>query len=578
MKRSQVLGFAAVALGIGAVVAIVAACWWVPRPLTVAELLGFAAAAGLTTVTMAWLWIASLRAHVQIRTRELSQTEATFSLLADQIRDVLWIVHPPHEVVYVSPRFADLWGRSGEGIQRSDMLEAVYPEDLPSLAGEHARAEKERLPYTIEYRIAQPDGGFRWICERGFPSTDNRGRPVIAGVCTDVTERHLAEQEREAFAERVRKVEKIEAVGRLAGSVAHDLNNMLAPIVGYAGLLLETMDAGYERDQVTQLHRAARRARDLVAKLQALGRRQTLKAERVDLRGVVTSIEPLVRRVLREDISIEWRSSDTPCPVVADAGQIERVFMNLVVNAQDAMPTGGELTVEVRPETVGRSTAARVPGLSVGSYAVMSVSDTGAGMSDSIQERLFEPFFSTKGDSGSGLGLASAYGTVKQHGGSIAVDSVENVGTTFKVYLPQAPALSTGHRTTPPPGETTSGTERVIVVEDDPQVRALACAVLERQGYDVLHAGNGREALTVLGSTDGVNLILTDVIMPEMNGRELQETVARDYPAIRVLFMSGYAGDTVAAHGVIDDGTSFIQKPFTPAALAQAVRAVLDAP
>ncbi len=377
---------------------------------------------------------------------------------------------------------------------------------------------------------------------------------------------------------RLRQVQKMEAVGQLAGGVAHDFNNMLSPILGYAEMLLNDLHPADNRyDQVAQIKKAAERSRDLTRQLLAFSRKQVLQMRTVVLSEIVNNMEKLLRRTLREDIHLHTIPTSTPCSVTADVGQLEQVLMNLVVNAQDAMPAEGNLTIEVSRVELTEENCAKTPGITPGRYGTLTVRDTGSGMDRETLEHIFEPFYSTKGERGTGLGLATVYGVVKQHRGHILVESEPGRGTTFQVFLPEAEAsVSLPGRAQKTPLRVT-GHESILVVEDDEMVLRMACTILMRHGYEVLHASSGIEALHLLERHEGpVHLLLTDVVMPEMNGRELCEMLAQRLPGLKVLYMSGYTDDVIACHGLLEEGTYLIHKPFSVHELPARVREVLD--
>ncbi len=407
------------------------------------------------------------------------------------------------------------------------------------------------------------------------------GQMFLVGVGIDISERKRVESEHEKLQAQYLQAQKMEAVGRLAGGVAHDLNNMLSPILGYSEMLLETIrDEKDRREALEQIVRAGERARDLVRQLLAFSRKQVMEFKDIDLNKAVGAFEKLLRRTIREDIAIDIIVDPSVPPVRGDIGQIEQVIMNLAVNAQDAMPRGGRLTIETGLADLDGHYVATHPAVATGRYVVLSISDTGHGMDSATRARLFEPFFTTKPvGEGTGLGLATSYGIVKQHGGSIGVYSEPGRGTTFKVYLP-APARQEIEQEVRAVDQSIdpSGGETLLLVEDDAMVRDVARAMLEHSGYKVLLARNGTEALSLLDKEEiAVHLLLTDVVMPEMNGRELYALARERRPELRVLFMSGYTANVIAHDGILDEGLRFIHKPFSPGALAAKVREALDA-
>jgi PAS domain S-box-containing protein len=397
----------------------------------------------------------------------------------------------------------------------------------------------------------------------------------FAVVMADITERRRLET-------RLRQTEKMEAVGQLAGGVAHDFNNLLTVITSYSALLLgELPPDSPMRTDIQQIEGAAKRAAALTRQLLAFSRQQVLRPQRLTLNGVVSGVEKLLRRLVREDIAIVTALDPAAVLVEADPGQLEQVIINLVVNARDAMPGGGTLTIRTANVELDDSYVERHTEVAVvpGHYAMLSVSDTGTGMKRETQQHIFEPFFTTKGaGNGTGLGLSTVYGIVKQSGGYIWVYSEEGNGTVFKVYLPHAgegeEVARTGKRLTP---TGLTGNESVLLVEDDNALRYVACRSLRTYGYHVLEAHNGREALELCERHEGpIDIVVTDLVMPEMSGSELASRIAAHRPGIRVLLMSGYAGDEVARRNIARSDSAFIEKPFTGDALAARVREVLE--
>jgi len=373
--------------------------------------------------------------------------------------------------------------------------------------------------------------------------------------------------------------QKLEAMGRLAGGVAHDLNNMLSPILGYAELLMDDIPHGdARRESIEEVHQAGLRARDLVFQLLAFGRKQALEVKPISLNEVVSGFSSLLRRTLREDINIETILTASNETIEADLGRLEQVIMNLAVNAQDAMPRGGKLTIETTDVVIDGDDPVESRTLSSGPHVCLSISDTGCGFDAITRARIFEPFFTTKEkDKGTGLGLATVYGIVKQHGGDIRVDSVPGEGTTFEIYLPFVEQESVNiSRLKTARGKPESGMGTVLVAEDDRQVRKLICSILKSLGYRVITARTPEDCiLEVEQCEDTIDLLLTDVVMPEINGKELYERIRKIQPQLKVLFMSGYTHNVIAEHGVLKEGIQFIQKPFTRQTLAEKIRALL---
>src|SRR5205809_3987276 len=403
----------------------------------------------------------------------------------------------------------------------------------------------------------------------------------VASALAVGIERKRAEEALRQSEERLRQAQKMEAVGRLAGGVAHDFNNLLTVITSYSDLLLEDLGPDDpKRDDVGQIRQAAEGAAALTRQLLAFSRQQVLEPKVLDLKATVAATEKLLKRLIGEDVQLTTFLAPDLGVVKADPGQIEQIIINLAVNARDAMPTGGRLTIEAAnvdmDETYVRGHAPAGPGR----YVMLALSHTGIGMDQQTKARIFEPFFTTKEPGkGTGLGLATVYGIVKQSGGFIWVYSEPGHGTTFKIYLPQVEAPLEGRAVGAAPGDLPRGTETILLVEDAAAVRAVTRQVLERQGYTVLEAAHGAAALqTAAGHPGPIHLLLTDVVMPVLSGRQLADQLARLRPDAKVLYASGYTDDAVVRHGVLEAGISYLQKPFTADSLARKVREVLDRP
>jgi signal transduction histidine kinase/ActR/RegA family two-component response regulator len=373
--------------------------------------------------------------------------------------------------------------------------------------------------------------------------------------------------------------QKMETVGRLAGGVAHDFNNLLTVIGGYCALSLpQLQETDPLQRNITEIQRAAERASGLTSQLLAFSRKQVLQPRVLDLNDAVRNMERMLRRLIGEDIDLSTHFDASLGRVKADPGQIEQVIMNLAVNARDAMPRGGKLSISTSNVTMDQKTQLRNRTLEEGEYVMLAISDNGMGMTEEVQSHLFEPFFTTKGvGKGTGLGLATCHGIICQSGGDIRVYSELNSGTTFKIYLPRTDAAldatgNSGIKQLP------KGSESILVVEDEPAVRTLAVLILSQSGYQVREAGDAFEALELIRKSPPFHLVLTDVIMPQMSGKSLYDQIVSQRPGTKVLLMSGYTDDALAHHGVLDEGLSFLEKPFSPAQLTRKVREVLDGP
>jgi PAS domain S-box-containing protein len=430
----------------------------------------------------------------------------------------------------------------------------------------------------VEAEEQGPDGARTYLAVKA-PLMDGAGRIyATCGISTDITERKRADAALRRTEEQLRQAQKMEAIGNLAGGVAHDFNNLLTVILSYGSLLVEDMDPGdARRADIEEILRAAHSAAELTHQLLAFGRKQILQPRVVSLNDGVASMEKMLRRLIGEDIELTLLLSPDLDRVLVDPGQVEQIVLNLAVNSRDAMPTGGKLTVETTNVELDGKYASDHLGVSAGPHVMLAVSDTGFGMAAETQARMFEPFFTTKEKGkGTGLGLATVFGIVRQSGGHLWVYSELGVGTTFKVYFPRVQGVATAPAP-PRTAEAKGGSETILLVEDDERVRIVACTILRRLGYRVLDAHSGGDALLLCEQHPGdIHLLLTDVVMPRMSGRQLAERLLPLRPHMRVLYMSGYTDNSIVHHGVLDPGIAFLEKPVTPDKLARKVREVLD--
>jgi two-component system, cell cycle sensor histidine kinase and response regulator CckA len=411
---------------------------------------------------------------------------------------------------------------------------------------------------------------------------DAQGRAIgLVATYVDISGRKRAEEALRHSQEQLRQAQKMEAVGRLAGGVAHDFNNLLSAILSYSEMVLADLpDAHPSRDDVEQIRQAGVRAAELTHQLLAFSRRQLLQPRTINLNTVVASVDRMLRRVIGEDIVLRTELTPDLGFTRADAGQLEQVLMNLAVNARDAMPSGGTLTLTTANTEVRDADRAGSPELPAGRYVTLSVADTGAGMTPDVQERIFEPFFTTKGPGhGTGLGLSMVYGIVVQSGGHVFVASAPGAGSTFTIYLPAHAADAEPAATPMALPAVHGGAETVLLVEDEDLVRQLTREILRRNGYRVLEACDGVAALTLLREHGGpIDLLLTDVVMPRMSGHELVEQARPLRPGMRILYVSGYSEEAIARQGQLTEGIELLAKPFTPAALTAKLRQLLDRP
>ncbi|UPT75565.1 MAG: PAS domain-containing protein [Elusimicrobiota bacterium] len=462
----------------------------------------------------------------------------------------------------------------------SDFMELVHPDDRALVASSRAHAIGERGSFNCEHRIIRPDGVQRWVTTRAELVVDKAdGRSKLLGIVKDITDkvegaRRLAETE-----SMLRQAQKMEAMGRLAGGVAHDFNNILTAILGLSEMTIAALPKDSPlRDDVEEIRQSGLRAANLTQQLLAFSRRQVTSPRILSLDEVIAGLSKMLGRIIGEHVELRIEPGAADASLKADPGQLEQLLMNLVVNARDAMPKGGRITIRTEAASLDAAQARR-EGVPAGRYVVLSVADTGTGMTPEVKSHLFEPFYTTKEKGkGTGLGLATVYGVVKQSGGEIRCVSRENAGTTFRILLPCVEAAP--DRDAPSPRRSAAkGGETVLIVEDEEPVRRLAARILRSLGYEVLAAADGAQGLALLRSPAGakVELLMTDMVMPVMSGWDLAREAGAERPGLPVLFVSGYTDDTFEGMCILDDTTDILPKPFTAEDLAARVRAALDA-
>jgi PAS domain S-box-containing protein len=508
------------------------------------------------------------------REEALRKSEMRFRAIIENVDDMIVIINPSGARQYVSPAMSRNLGYSQEELLGFTAQEMVHPSDWPGV---------RELLWTVQLapgasvsgqaRYRHKDGSWRIFDGVIINLLDVPGVEGIVVNLRDVTEQASLEGE-------LRQAQKMESVGQLAGGVAHDFNNLLTVITGRIEFLIgaENIDDEQQAD-LAEIKKAADRAAELTRQLLAFSRKQLLQPRVLDLNHTLDEFEPMLRRLIGEDIRINIVHGADLGPVNADPGQVQQILMNLALNARDAMPGGGVITFRTSNEAAGNGAGLPAMPSGPGECVMLEVKDTGLGMDSATQARIFEPFFTTKGHGkGTGLGLSTVYGIVKQSGGGISVVSAPNAGTVFRVYFPRAAGFALAGPVEKPHDQSLSGTETILLVEDDKSVRNLVERVLKSRGYDVLAAEDGGDALELASNVAmPMDLVLTDIVMPEMSGRELVEALHSGRPALRVLYMSGYTDDEIVRRGLNDPGMSFIQKPFTADNLAMQVRKVLDA-
>jgi len=496
-----------------------------------------------------------------------------------------WDWHIPSGATIFNERWASMLGYTLDEIEPHARAwqKLLHPDDrsyVMKTLQDHL--EGKTKGYEAEHRLRHKSGEWIWVLDRGCViQRDAEGKPVRAcGTHLDITAHKQAEKERRNLETQLTQAQKMESVGRLAGGVAHDFNNLLTAILGYAELELESSEqlAPQVQNSFHQIHKAAERARDLTHQLLTFGRKQMIDIRPLNLNAVIGEFCGMITRLIREDIRIKTVLDATLGAVKADATQMQQVLLNLAVNARDAMADGGTLTIETSNIRLDAAYSSPHDEMAPGDYVLLSVSDTGCGMDAETLKNAFEPFFTTKGSGkGTGLGLATVYEIVKQHIGHILVYSKPGLGTTIKIYLPRVREAAAMKSTAPTPAATSiRGTETILIVEDENAVRRLTASALANLGYDIIEAPSGPIALTRAAERKRIHLLVTDVIMPEMNGRRVFEEMQAIHPGIKVLYVSGYTADAIAHHGILDEGVQLLQKPFTMQALAQNVRDVLS--
>jgi len=509
----------------------------------------------------------------------LDQSQGQLRTLVDTLPELIWLKDLDGVYLACNRRFELFFGATEAEIVGKTDYDFVDRE-LADFFRENDRAAMQANgPRRNEEEISFASDGHRELLETiKTPMRDTDGRVIgVLGIGRDITERRRSEEERETLRNELADARHMESVGRLAGGVAHDFNNLLAPILAYAQLLLDETEEGTQGFQdLRQIYFAADRARDLVQQLLAYGGKQPLSVRHTDINQVVRAFTTLIRGSVPETIEIVHDMGEDLQDVGVDPPRVEQVLMNLVLNGASAMPKGGTLTVQTEATRVGPSSSWDVQ---PGDYVQLSVSDTGSGISPEIAKHIFEPFYTTKESRGHGLGLATVFGIAKQHGGDVRVDNQPKHGAIFRVLLPVVRSPSVvDERPLKIENTPLTGSECLLLVEDEEQVRTLAHRMLTQMGYSVALASDGREALAVLTQKrDQIDLVLTDVVMPEMNGPELAAQVRSTWPDLRVLFMTGYSNDLLADHGVSSQQQhQVILKPFTSGELLSVIRGALD--
>lgn len=496
------------------------------------------------------------------------ESHRLYQELIHSLDGMLWEASPEDfSTSFVSPQCERITGYSQEQFMEGlNIISIIHPDDRQYFVSSARKAIQEKKNHTLEFRVIGADGRVVWLRAAATVVVENNQAVKVRGIAMDITCRKQVELQ-------LFQSQKMDAIGRLAGGVAHDFNNLLTAVIGYAELTKsELPEDSKTRADIQEILKAAHSAAELTGQLLAFSRRQIIQPDIVNLNGLIGNIGNMLRRLIGEDIEIVLRLAPDLSPVKVDRAQMEQVLMNLAVNARDAMPMGGTLLIKTRNTVMEKEG-------NISHYVMLSMKDNGTGMEKKTLEHIFEPFFTTKEQGkGTGLGLATVYGIVQQNQGHIEVTSEINKGTTFSIYLPRTKETGGEDRLRNVAGALPKGSETVLVVEDEPLVRRLAAQVLNRQGYHVMEASNGEEALLILGEKrdQKIHLLITDVVMPKMGGRELAGQFKRIQPHADVLFTSGYTNDEVVRHGVLDSEINFLQKPYAPGVLVRKVREILD--
>jgi PAS domain S-box-containing protein len=510
---------------------------------------------------------------------ELQVSEARFRTLTEDAPIAISMSREGN-VLYGNPMYLQMFGLQGrEELRGRKSLDSIAPHCREEVR-ERAERRAQGLPVSKDHETVgiRRDGSEFPMLVSVIQMQFDEG-PAVVSFIMDLTETKRAEEERLKLEQQFRQAQKLESIGRLAGGVAHDFNNLLTVINGYSEMALGMMrDGGMLRDCLTEIRKAGDRAAGLTHQLLAFSRKQVVEPQPVDLNEVIAESYKMLRRVVGEDIELVTDLDEGGCEILADPGQLHQILLNLVVNSRDAMPSGGRITLRTSRLQLDEAGAATLPGATPGTYEVMEVGDTGVGMSKDVQEKIFDPFFTTKPKgAGTGLGLSTVYGIVQQSGGWIGVQSQPGKGATFRIGFPwHAHEEESAVRDEPAPAQL-EGAETVLVVEDQEDVRKLVLAVLREFHYQTLEASSGDEALEMVEQHDGpIQLVLTDVIMPGMTGKETADRLKQIRPGIKVLYMSGYTDEVISGRGSLDEGIDCIAKPFTPEALVQKIRSVLS--
>jgi two-component system, cell cycle sensor histidine kinase and response regulator CckA len=500
--------------------------------------------------------------------------EELFSLIAENAADMIAVVTADGKRLYNSPSYQKLLGYSLEELEKTSAYEQIHPDDIAAVTAAAQEARTTGVGRRLEYRVRHKSGEWRVLESTASPVRNAAGAvEKLVIVNRDITERRELEQQ-------LVLSQRLEAVGKLSGGIAHDFNNLLGVIIGYSEALQQSIDPENPlREAIDEIQKAGQRAATLTQQLLAFSRKQVLEPKILDLNSIVEDMRKMLRRLIGEDIELNFNMPADLGRVKADRGQLEQVILNLAVNARDAMPHGGELKIETANAQLGEKDVLRYRYVIPGRYIVLKVSDTGVGMDAKTKSHIFEPFFTTKEKGkGTGLGLATVYGIVKQSGGYIWLESEPGQGTTFRIFLARAEGVEE-EAAPAEPVKRGDGPRTILLVEDEPSLHKLTHRTLKDMGYTVLEATDAAQAIDVARNTDApIDLLLTDVIMPGMSGGDLAKKLSPENPHMRVLFMSGYTDGAIEIRGSLPPGMTVLRKPFTRDVLLRTVEGALAHP
>jgi len=506
------------------------------------------------------------------------ESESRFRVLADGAPVVLFVDGPDGGVQFVNRTYCEYFGITAEEVEGGKWQPLLHPDDAAEYVDKFMSAVRTHVPFRAEMRVRRGDGEWRFAETIAEPRMSPAGEYLgHVGIVVDLTDRKLAELERARLQDELLHSQKLESVGRLAGGVAHDFNNMLAVILGGVDLALRQVDSERVRAGLIEVRDAAKRSADLTRQLLAFARKQPIVPQRLDINERIAELLPIAGRLIGEHIALLWEPMPELWMVRMDPTQFDQLLTNVCVNARDSIDDVGTIQITAVNRTFDAKEADIHPDCIPGDYVRIAIVDDGCGMDDETQGHLFEPFYSTKGNAGTGLGLATVYGIIQQNRGFVLVTSAPNSGTMFEIFFPRLLGAMPAVEVPVNVVSTRSANETILLVEDEPTLARTYSRMLEQEGYRVFTATTPKQAILIAEQqAESIDLLLTDVIMPEMNGRDLATTLLGKLPGLKCVFMSGYTADIIADHGVLDAGVTFLEKPFSSEALAAKVRTVLD--